>query len=422
MSTKITTLEIENVKRIKAVQLTPAKNGLTVIGGKNSQGKSSVLDAISWALGGDNFKPSNPKRDGAYAEPYMRLTLDNGIVVERSGKNSSLKVIDPSGNKGGQNLLNSFVEKLALNLPKFLGQTNKEKAETLLKIIGVGDKLYQLEVEEKSLYDQRTVVGRIADQKKKYAKEMPVYAGMPLEPISASELILRQQQILAKNGENQRLRDQKQETEQRLKQAQTEMLKLKQEISRLENEYVTANKTVAALKDESTAEIEKSLADIEETNKKIYANLEREKAEIDAEKYSKQYDELTADIEGTRAAKRRLLDNANMPLEGLTVEEGELVYKGQKWDCMSGSEQLIVATSIVRKLNPECGFVLLDKLEQLDTDTLQSFGEWLSGEGLQAIATRVSTGDECSIIIEDGTSYVNGANTETQKTWKEGTF
>lgn len=314
------------------------------------------------------------------------------------------------------------MEKLALNLPKFLGQTNKEKAETLLKIIGVGDKLYQLEVEEKSLYDQRTVVGRIADQKKKYAKEMPVYAGMPLEPISASELILKQQQILAKNGENQRLREHKQEIEQRLKQAQTELLKLNQEISRLENEYITANKTVATLKDESTAEIEKSLAEIEETNKKIYANLEREKAEIDAEKYSKQYDELTADIEGTRVAKRRLLDNAVMPLEGLTVEEGELVYKGQKWDCMSGSEQLIVATSIVRKLNPECGFVLLDKLEQLDTDTLQSFGEWLAGEGLQAIATRVSTGDECSIIIEDGTSYVNGANTETQKTWKEGTF
>jgi hypothetical protein len=69
---------------------------------------------------------------------------------------------------------------------------------------------------------------------------------------------------------------------------------------------------------------------------------------------------------------------------------------------MSGAEQLIVSASIVRRLNPECGFVLLDKLEQLDLDTLNRFGEWLEKEGLQAIATRVSTGDECSIIIEDG--------------------
>ena len=69
---------------------------------------------------------------------------------------------------------------------------------------------------------------------------------------------------------------------------------------------------------------------------------------------------------------------------------------------MSGSEQLRVAAAIVRCLNPECGFVLLDKLEQMDLQTLADFGKWLEAEGLQAIATRVSTGDECSIIIEDG--------------------
>jgi hypothetical protein len=69
---------------------------------------------------------------------------------------------------------------------------------------------------------------------------------------------------------------------------------------------------------------------------------------------------------------------------------------------MSGSEQLKVATAIVRKLNPNCGFVLLDKLEQMDLDTLTEFGAWLTEQGLQVIATRVSTGDECSIVIEDG--------------------
>ena len=73
---------------------------------------------------------------------------------------------------------------------------------------------------------------------------------------------------------------------------------------------------------------------------------------------------------------------------------------------MSGSEQLKVSTAIVRKLKPKCGFVLLDKLEQMDLATLQEFGAWLESEGLQAIATRVSTGGECSVIIEDG--YVLG--------------
>ena len=87
---------------------------------------------------------------------------------------------------------------------------------------------------------------------------------------------------------------------------------------------------------------------------------------------------------------------------------------------MSASEQLKVSTAIVRKLNPNCGFVLMDKLEQMDPDTLQDFGAWLEQEGLQVIATRVSTGDECSVIIEDG--MVKSEEAAAKLAWKAGTF
>lgn len=134
--------------------------------------------------------------------------------------------------------------------------------------------------------------------------------------------------------------------------------------------------------------------------------------------YSNQYAELTEEINEVRGQKTSLLENAELPLPELSVKEGELIYKGQEWDNMSGSDRLKVSTAIVRKLNPKCGFVLLDKLEQMDEDTLNEFGQWLEQEGLQAIATRVSTGDECSIIIEDG--YVKEPDTEKTetKTWK----
>jgi len=123
-----------------------------------------------------------------------------------------------------------------------------------------------------------------------------------------------------------------------------------------------------------------------------------------------------------RKSKTDLLQSANLPLPDLSVVDGELTYKGKKWDCMSGSEELIVSTAIVRKLNPNCGFVLMDKLEQMDLDTLKEFGEWLEAEGLQAIATRVSTGEECSLIIEDG--YVSGAEQPVEEApkWKVGEF
>ncbi len=120
---KINKLEIENVKRVKAVKLKPSDTGLTIIGGNNNQGKTSVLDAITWALGGNRYKPSNATREGSVIPPNLKITMSNGLVVERKGKNSDLKVIDPRGEKAGQQLLDSFVEELALNLPKFMNQT-----------------------------------------------------------------------------------------------------------------------------------------------------------------------------------------------------------------------------------------------------------------------------------------------------------
>ena len=133
MSVKIMALEAENVKRIKAVALTPSPTGLTLVGGNNNQGKTSVLDALAWALGGDRFRPDAAQRDGAVAPAHLKVRLSNGVVVERKGKNSALKVIDPNGNKGGQQLLNEFIEQFALDLPKFMQGTSKEKAEILLK-------------------------------------------------------------------------------------------------------------------------------------------------------------------------------------------------------------------------------------------------------------------------------------------------
>ena len=422
MSVKINTLEIENVKRIKAVQLEPTKNGLTVIGGRNRQGKTSVLDSIAWALGGEKYRPSQPKREGSFAEPHLKLTLDNGIVVERGGKNGSLKVTDSTGNKGGQQLLNSFVEQFALDLPKFMNQSSKEKAATLLRIIGVGDKLAELEHTEKELYDRRTTIGRIADQKEKFAKEMPVYAGLPAEPVSAGELIKQQQEILARNGENRRKRDQREYYAQQLELARQAYEQAKVRFEAAENNFKLANLEAQDLEDESTAELENNIAEIDALNAKIRANLDRERAEIDAEDYRSQYSRLTEQIADARQAKTDLLKGADLPLEGLSVEEGELLYKGCKWDGMSGAEQFIVATSIVRRLNPDCGFVLLDKLEQMDAETLADFGKWLEEQGLQAIATRVSTGGECSVIIEDGTSFAPEPQTKTGFNWNGGKF
>lgn len=433
MSVKINSLELENVKRVKAVKLEPAQSGLTIVGGRNGQGKTSVLDAISWALGGNRLKPSQPHREGSATDPYLHVELTNGLIVERKGKTSALKVIDPAGNKSGQNLLDQFIEALALDLPKFMESTSKEKAQTLLQIIGVGDYLFELEAKEDKLFNQRTSIGQMERQKRGAAEEMEFYPDAPAEPVSAAELIQQQQEILARNGENQRKRERVNDIEaalastehdaqalaDRISELAEQLSQKNAEIDRLHEELVTAKKSAAALQDESTAEIEASIAAIDETNAKVRTNAARAMAIKDADELKEQYEDLTREIESIRADKMALLANAKLPLDGLTVEKGELVYNGNAWDCMSGSDQLRVATAIVRALKPECGFVLVDKLEQFDPQTLQEFGSWAESQDLQIIGTRVSTGDECSIVIEDGYSSAQAAPTPTPLTTTE---
>lgn len=436
---KITSLELENVKRVKAVSINPAQNGLTVIGGKNGQGKTSVLDAIAWALGGENYRPSSPQREGSILPPKLHVVLDNGIVVDRTGKNSSLTVTDSTGKRAGQRLLDEFVEKLALDLPKFMAQNNKDKARTLLRIIGMEDEVKRLDDQEQQLYNRRHALGQIADQKRKYALEMQSFPGVPESPVSAGELIERQQAILLRNAENQKKRDNVQLLVQqngilvqRIETLSSQIAALIQQkkeaeeaFKRNQQDLETAKLDASTLQDESTAELEESIRQVDEINRKVRANLDKEKAVEDAEAMTRDYDAMTAQIEAVRDERAKLLQGANLPLPDLTVEQGELLYKGKAWDCMSGSERLRVAVSIVQAINPECRFVLLDGLEAMDIDTMNDFGKWLEINNLQAIATRVGTDGACQIIIEDGmaTTPQNEQRPATPPTaWKPGEF
>ena len=420
-STHINQLEIENTKRVRAIALTPSETGLTVIGGRNNQGKTSVLDAIAWTLGGERFRPDNPARDGANFPPKLKITLSNGCIVERSGKNSALKVTDPSGRKAGQQLLNSFVEELALNLPKFMQSTDKEKADTLLRIIGIGDQITELDRKESELYNQRRYVGQQQQQKEKYAAELPEVPNAPEQEVSASALIQEQQSILLKNADNQRKRAQLAQMKEEQASVQNQIDMLTERLTELRENIEIAKNDSAGLQDQSTAELEENIRNVDQINQAVRTNATKRSAVEEAKKLDTEYRKLTGEIDTIRDQRTEILNHADLPLPGLTVENGKLLYNNQPWGNMSGSDQLRVSTAIIRKLNPQCGFVLMDKLEQMDLNTLQEFGAWLEQEGLQAIATRVSTGGECSIIIEDGMA-VNAAPPAEPKKWQKGVF
>jgi len=440
---KLSSLQVSDVKRIKAVSIDFNQDGMTIIGGRNRQGKTSVLSSIMYVLGGEKFRPTNFKREGSEEDGFIRLTFDDGMIVERKGKNAALTVIDSTGKKAGQQLLDDFVSKFSIDLPRFMNGTDKEKTDILLKIIGVGDQLEALDKEEEVKYNERTDVGRLAERKKKACQELEFFPDVPEEEVSLLDLTNKLKDILTRNAgirasvqkieqnkarltklvENgQNLENQKAALKTKTE-AQREALKRQMEA--LEENFKQQNEAIAksmtdndaainTLADEitkaesieytleDTASIEAEIKECEATNAKVKANKDRAEKLKEADALQEEYDDLTRQVEDVRRRRKELLDGADLPYPGLSVQNGTLFLNGKAWDCMSGAEQLIVACSISMRINANCNFVLMDKLEQFDMETLNEFEKWCESKGLQVIATRVSTGGECKIVIEDG--------------------
>lgn len=427
----ITSLEVQDFKRVQLVRYTPKASGLTVIGGRNSQGKSSTLDAVKMLFGGEKFTPTSPIHEGA-KKSTLTGTLSNGLQVKVSITPSGAyyTITDPSGKKAGITLLKETVPQIALDLPAFLQASDKEKAKTLLKIIGVD--LTPFEERHAKLYGEREQIGRLRDRAKHHAEAMPYNEAVGTELVTPADIMAELEKKVAVNSRNRELRQKAEQAranirtqeerisaqqqmvddlEKRLTDARRELILREAGKAALQDALDCALKATAAVQDEDTTMLKQRMAQIEDTNQEVRKNLEREKALAEAEGYAEEYRALNGQIETNQAEMRALLDGAEMPLEGLSVEAGILTYRGKAWDCMGDAERLKVATSIVRKINPSCGFVLLDGLERMDIQTLETFGAWLQEQGLQVLGTKVSSGPECSIIIEDGL-MVGGAETE----------
>lgn len=82
MSVKIAALEAENVKRIKAVALTPSPTGLTIVGGNNNQGKTSVLDHAQVPGANSTATPS----ENAQALAQMQDLRDGAVDAKNQAE------------------------------------------------------------------------------------------------------------------------------------------------------------------------------------------------------------------------------------------------------------------------------------------------------------------------------------------------
>lgn len=465
MLSKITGFTISDFKRIRLVDIQPNENGLTILGGRNRQGKSSALDAIAYALGGEAFRPSNINNTESDENANIRVKL-NGLVVERKGKNAELKVTDERGMKGNQSLLNEIVSKFALDLGAFINASEKDKAKMLLQMFPeLEAELDKLNRQNTEIKDARTEINRDVKLLQARFDSMPNFLDAPAEEIRIEDLTAELQKatdaetamarkkidIEAIRSEIERLRIEftagrkkqdsmnaelenfdacaKAEADELEKEfirrrnemknrQDTEKRKLQDELCRtvgriqdIEHAGISAKSNLDRMEAEiaSDPNLAEQKADIlariqktNQTNGHVRTNAERRKVYSEIEARKKESAEKTEVLDAIAQKRAELLKNANLPLPELSInDESELLYNGQKWDCMSDSERLKVATAICMGTKPGCGFVLIDGLETMDSETLAEFGDWLAKRNMQGIGTIVGN-EQATVIIEDG--------------------
>lgn len=397
---KIISLRAENVKRLKAIEITPDGN-VVVIAGRNAQGKSSVLDAIWMALAGaagakDTSKPIRNGQDKASVQ------LDLGeLVVTRSWTKAgtSLHVAAKDGARypTPQTVLDGLIGKLAFDPLAFAEQDPKRQLEMLLDVIDLSFNPAELAEKRQSVYDKRTEVNREVRRLEGAIGSVPAFPDdTPDEEVTATALT---EQVVAAS-----------EVEQRRARLKEQGIEANETAKRLKRELAVAEKLVGELSEQWKAlpdpvdvdGLRGQLAQVDATNEHVRARKQRASLEIQLDAVQKASAKLTVELEKIDQQKADAIAKAVMPLDGLGFDEDGVLYQGVPFSQASSAERLRVGIAMAMALNPKIRVIRITDGSLLDSENLALIEEMAGEHDFQVWIEKVDESGSVGVVIEDG--------------------
>jgi predicted nuclease with TOPRIM domain len=181
--------------------------------------------------------------------------------------------------------------------------------------------------------------------------------------------------------------------EDELKSARNELEKAEKSLSKLPEVDMLMDK-----RGKLQSEISKAIgvnAKIEEKTR--YLSIKEKASSLEDE-----YDEMSEKISGLEKEKVALLKKADMPINGLSIDDEGVLYKGIPFGQLASSEQLKVSLAIAISLNPELRVLRITDGSLLDEDNLKLISDIAGKTDYQIWIEKVDESGEVGIFIEDG--------------------
>lgn len=421
---KITRFEASNIKRLRAVEITP--NGPVVeITGKNKQGKTSILDAIWWALGGKKPVQSKPVRAGADRGVIQldlgEYTVTKTFKVKDDGSYSDTLVVK---NKDGfkasspQDVLNGFLGTLTFDPLAFADMKPREQVVALRALVPDYDFDAANEA-NKDDFNRRTDVNRDVASLANRIEAIDIPEGTPDERVDLNELMAQLNNVLDANAAAERAHQTKagiyaqiSRIKSSVAEREARIASLKDEIARLEGANMAALNEIATMQRDADAIavgdrvdptfIREQIATAEGVNRAVEQRDERARLVEQRKTLVKESERLTAAIEDRKAGAAKAVRAAKLPVEGLELTEDEVLLNGLPFDQASDAEQLRVSIVVAAAMNPKLRIVRIRDAGRLDSEAWEALCQFATDNDLQIWAETVESHRETAIVIEDG--------------------
>ncbi len=417
---RILKLQAENVKKIKAIEITP-EGDVVVISGANNQGKTSVLDCIWYALGGKKAIAKVPIRKG---EKKASISIELGTkedkkveyVIDRIWTNNEHSYLEIRPGKGAessfstpQKLLDGLIGGLSFDPLEFARSEKKEQRDILMlagkmrvdwqklkSLTGrdwsdYGNFMDAIDAAAKSSFDSRTEINRRVKSLENQLNAIEIPDEFKdAKPISMKKLLDQQKDIDTLRTLNGAIKDIEERVE-----------ALIESSKKLHIQRGTLQSRGVDIKNEKA--IREKVTRADEINE--YARLAENKKGLmkDHTESTDASEKFTKSIEKLRQLKTDVVAKSKLPIEDLGFSEDGVTYKKLPFEQISDSEKLKVSMAIAMALNPNVRVILIRDGSLLDKNNRKIIEQMVKDKGFQVWLESVS--DEpgkVGIFISEG--------------------